>query len=121
MTTRSTKLAALLGLALIVAANGAAQITKSGNGYLFRMKYAKGQTAKYAMDVKASIKNPQTGKTQTMDMSMPMVSKVTAVSGGTGTIQATVGPVKALVDGKPFNLPNNQPKTQTTKMDARGN
>lgn len=98
---KSALRAALLGVALLGWANSArAQITKSGAGYLFRVKYAKGQKLNYDMTVTILIPKgmgPQGGGTRTVTGPLRMI--VTDVKGTTASIHIDLGPM--IVSGKP--------------------
>lgn len=90
-----------------------AQVTKQGAGYLFRLKFSKGQSYKYQMNMSGS------GQGQTFIMRMPMTMTVVGVSGVVGTVTYKIGPVSMSVGGKTTNMPN--VRTMTLKLDNRGN
>lgn len=94
------------GLALALSVPGSSQITKSGNGYLFRMKFVKGQSINYNMAVASTIAGM--AKPQTINMPMSMV--VMDVNGSVATVkykmQSPVGGAK--------------PQDFTVKMDNTG-
>jgi len=104
------KIAAATGLMLGALAVTDAQITKQGNAYLLRMKFAKGQTAKYQMDMTMNM------GAQKMSMSMPMTQKVTNVrANGAAEINYTMGPMS--MNGKPMG---NQTQSTRIVMDPSG-
>ena len=98
---------AILGPNMSSIAN--AQVTKQGAGYLFRIKYVKGQVMKYNMAI--SGKNPgAAANAKPMVMNMPMSMKVVDVKNGVATIESSV------------TAPGSKtPQVQTMKMDNRGN
>ena len=65
-----------------------AQITKSGNAYLFRMKYTKG--AKYKFVLNSSV--PVANKQKAASLSVPYSMTVSDVTGNVGTLAMQVGP-----------------------------
>ncbi len=73
-----------------VASLSQAQVSKSGNGYLFRMKYTKGSTLSYAV---ASTVSGLGANGQPIKVNLPMVWKVANVANGIATIDTLVGPV----------------------------
>lgn len=75
---------------LALAAVSQAQITKSGPGYLFRMKHTAGATLKYG--VVSSISGFGANG-QPMQITLPMTWKVASVKNGVATIDTLVGPV----------------------------
>ena len=107
------KYGAILAIGTLVAVSHG-QVAKSGSGYLFRMKFAKGQKASYSMTMSGQM----TG--QKFSMAMPMAMTVTGVSGGVGTMDYKVGPMSMILNGKPVNQPP-QVRNVTIKQDARGN
>jgi hypothetical protein len=88
-----------------------AQITKSPQGYLFRMKHQAGAIFKYAV-VSTLSGATETGKP--MKFNLPMTWKVLGVKNGVATIDTTVGPVS--MGGSPMM----QPTKTRIQMDARG-
>ena len=95
------------GLALFAAGSACAQISKQGNGYLFRMKFTKGQTITYVMKM-----NSQVGA-QPANVAMQLTQKTVAVASGgkTATVNVTVG--QPLLNGKPLPQNSKGPKTST--------
>ncbi len=79
-------------LALVATSIASAQITKSGQAYLFRMKHQVGSTLKYS--VVSKIDGMGSGG-KGMGMTLPMVWKVVSVKNGVATVDTTVGPVTA--------------------------
>jgi hypothetical protein len=98
----------ICGLALLAAATAPAQVTKSGSGFLLRMKFIKGQTLIY--DLTGTV----TQRGRTLNFQVPMVVSVKDVAGGVGTLEQKVGPFKA--DGRPMG----PVRTEVLKRDARG-
>ncbi len=85
------------------------QISKSGNGYLFRMKFTKGVISKYQMTATTSL--PTGGS---MPFSTPFSQKVLSVANGVATVEFTVGP--PVVNGQA----QGKPTIQTLKLDSKG-
>lgn len=83
---KSIPVIALLALAAV----SQAQITKSGPGYLFRMKHTAGATLKYG--VVSSISGLGANG-QPLKITLPMTWKVASVKNGVATIDTLVGPV----------------------------
>lgn len=75
-----------------VAALAPAQITKSGSGYLFRVRYKKGQVIRFAST--NTVKGAMQGE-GAMSVTLPIVLKVTDTDDKFATIRMTVGPAKA--------------------------
>lgn len=99
------------GLALGFAALWAvipAQVSKQGAGYLFRIKWTKGQTAKYAMVTTSS------GGPQAVSVKMPMSLKVLSVKNGVGEVEYSVGPMTS--NGKSMGAA----QKVVAKVDPRG-
>lgn len=88
-----------------------AQITKSGQGYLFRMQHKAGATFKYSV---ASTLTGSTASTAPMKFTLPMTWKVLSVKNGVATIDTTVGPVSM---GSSTMM---QPTKNRIQLDARG-
>jgi hypothetical protein len=84
-------LSVLLGAATL-AALAPAQVTKSGPGYLLRVKYASGQVLRYATSNSVA---GVTGQPGNLKVSLPIVMRVTEVKGPTANIRMTVGPATA--------------------------
>lgn len=112
MKIASVGLAALVlvGPSLHTAAH--AQVTKQGQGYLFRMKFTPGSTIRYTI---TSTVNPPAGtkNAKPMTFSMPQTMRVKSVDKGIATIESTV-------DMSSMS-PNAKPQTTTIRMDSRGN
>jgi len=103
----------LIIVGVTAAALSSAQISRSGNSYLFRMNYAPGMVLKY--DVLSTIGGmSQNG--QPMKFTLPMVWNVLSVKNGVSTIDTVVGPI-SMGGGK-------EPMVQATKnriqLDKRG-
>lgn len=98
--------AVAFALTVLVVSSAFGQITKSGNAYLFRMKFVKGQTMNYAMNVTSTI--PGASKPQTM--SMPMSMTVTDVTNGIATIKYKMT----------SPMGGSKPQEITVKMDNTG-
>lgn len=96
-----------LTLSFGLATSSQAQVTQQGGGYLLRMKYAPGMILKYEMST-AMTGAPQG---QGMNFVIPMVMKVTKVSNGVASIDATVGPMKGQ---------KGQAQKMSMTMDSRG-
>ena len=86
-----------------------AQISKQGSGYLLRMKFTKGDVARYTMTSASGGSG-----VPAMNLKMPMSMKVLSVAKGVGQIEYSVGPMtnngKAVV----------QAQKGTSKVDSRG-
>ena len=80
----------LVAVCFVVAASSSAQITKSGPGYLFRMKHQAGSVFKFGV-VSSLAGSGANG--QPMTFTLPMIWKVVGVKAGVATIDTTVGPV----------------------------
>lgn len=96
----------LIGLALMVA-SAPSQISKQGQGYLFRAKYVKGTKIKYAMKTTVS------GAGQNRQVSSPISMVVKKVVNGVATIDVATGP--PTVDGKP----QGKSQTRSVQIDNR--
>jgi hypothetical protein len=83
---------AAFGVGVLVLASADAQVTQSGNGYLLRTKYTKGQTLKYTTT--SSVQMPPQGNqpAQPLRLEMPIVLRVTEVNAKESKIEATLGP-----------------------------
>lgn len=90
----STRLGAVCAITVLATTASFAQIKKTGNTYSFRMKYAKGQSLKYVIEItnsSASMATPGAGK---MVITMPMSQTVNAVDGkGVADITVGLGPI----------------------------
>jgi hypothetical protein len=101
----------LAALALVALAAGAqAQITKSGSGYLLRVKYTKGSTLKY---VSTNTASGMPGQSTTFKVTMPIVMQITDLNDQIATMKMTIGP--ASVGGSEMN----QAQTVTLELDNR--
>ena len=100
------------GVALSIVAIAGAQISKQEHGYLFRMKFTKGESIHYLSLTDAS------GLGTPMKVSMTLDMKVLDVENGVGNVRWDLG--QTLVNGKPFNLGQQMPKQATVKTDPRG-
>lgn len=96
-----------------LSAQASAQITASGGGYLFRMKFKPGTTISYSMVAGGNAQG------QAFSMNTPMTTKVKSFSGGIGTLDYKIGPIKMMVNGK--SMGPGQTQNLTLKMDSRGN
>jgi hypothetical protein len=86
---------------LVVVALSFAQVTKSGTGYLMRMKWSKGASYSY------SITNATVMNGQSFSMPMTLVTKVDSVANGIANVTNTI-------------TMNGQTQTMKAKMDGRG-
>ena len=106
------------GAGLLATANANAQVTKVGDGYLFRVKYAKGKTTHYQMTTKTTLPpgaaGPSSTKPMTMSMIAPISMTVVSVQGNKATIKSDIGAMT--MNGQAMSKP------QTTEMtiDDRG-
>lgn len=100
------------GIGLFAASDPArAQVTSQGGGYLFRLKFTKGQTIKYEMST--SMQAPG-GKGGPMNFAVPVTMKITEVKNGVATVATTT--TMPAMGGKS----KSQPMTDTIKIDNRG-
>lgn len=90
---------------------GKTQITKSGGGYLFRVKYLKGQQVDYTFQVTST----PIGGAGGLTVSMPIAGVVTDVTRGISTLQVVTGPMT--MGGKKISQPSQQ---MIVKFDSRG-
>jgi hypothetical protein len=106
---RTLTAGAALAAGLTTMGTAHAQITKSGDGYLIRMKFVKGTTAAYTMNSNITVSNGTT-----MKLSIPFSTKVLDVKGDVGTLLYSVGPtsLNGMVQGKA--------QTSEVKMDSHG-
>jgi hypothetical protein len=95
---------ALVG-GVLLTTSAEAQVTKSGAGYLLRVKYVKGQVMKYKSV--NTVTAPQGG--QPMKIEMPMVMKIADVSKGFALATITTGP--AMMGANPMG------KAQTVNVE----
>jgi hypothetical protein len=95
----------VVGLLALVVAPVSGQVSKSGNGYLFRMKLTKGSSYSYDFSTSTSMPGGQP-----FSITMSYVMKVQSVdSKGVANVLMTVKTPMA-----------KEPTTQTMKMDSRG-
>jgi hypothetical protein len=95
----------LVGLVALLVAPVSGQVSKSGNGYLLRMKLTKGAT--YAYDFTTSTAMPG-GQPMAMTMSYTMKVQSVDAKGVASVLMTATTPM------------SKTPTTQTVKMDARG-
>jgi len=93
------------GAVLVSGTTTQAQVSRSGGGYLFRMKFTKGQKMTYMMSMNTSA----SGMAQPMKTSVPMTMTVMSVQGNVATMKMTMG---AVMGQKPRDI--------TVKMDNTG-
>jgi len=111
MTVNRTRLAAGVFVALTLGAPSAqAQIKKVGNGYQFRLKLTPGETTKYNVSIKQAA-----SAGQGLSVVLPFKQTTGKISGGVGTINATVGP-PVLNGGQPLG----EARKITMKINTRG-
>lgn len=79
-----------------VAAIAPAQVTKTGGGYLLRVKYSEGQVIRLSST--NDVVNA-TGQSDQMSIGLPVVIKITEVKAGKALARMTVGP--ATMGGQP--------------------
>lgn len=100
------------GIGLFAASDPArAQVTSQGGGYLFRLKFTKGQTIRYEM---ATSMQAPGGKGGPMNFSVPVTMKITDVKNGIATVTSTT--TMPAMGGKS----KAQPMSETVKIDNRG-
>jgi hypothetical protein len=110
---RTVVAVALFGLALSVAAQPAtSQVTRSGSGYLFRVKYTKGARLDYQL---ISVWPKPARPSDPKRMEGPLSMTVLDVAGGVATIRVEAGPFS--LDGRRDLA---RPNTMQLKMDNRG-
>lgn len=106
------------GAGLLATANANAQVTKVGDGYLFRVKYAKGKTTHYQMTTKTTLPpgaaGPSSTKPMTMSMVAPLTMTVVSVQGNKATVKSDVGAMT--MNGQPMSKPSSTEMT----IDDRG-
>ncbi len=102
-----------VGCAIVtcLAAGASAQVSKSGPGYLFKMKYRVG-TTKYGMNV--NVKNVPGATGGAMTISGPLMVKVESVKGTLANLAITTGPLA--MNGKPMI----KATTQKVQADEKG-
>jgi hypothetical protein len=104
------------GLTAVLFGVAGAQVTKQGNGYLFRMKFSPGKTTRYHM--------LSSGNMQGQKFTTTMVStqKVLSAKGGIAKIEMKMSDVKVVVNGKPMSqkMPQGM-QSMTVQMDSMGN
>ena len=98
-------LATLCGLAAL----GAAQVTKVGNGYDIKVKYAPGKTYNYALNTAVNMMGGPSGTPRGQNVNMVLKQKVLSVTKGVATIQASSS-----------GGPQGSTPPQTIKVDSRG-
>ena len=114
--TRRNRLAAIgvIGFSVFAlfgaGASAGAQITKQGDAYLFRMKFAKGHKLSYTVTSEAHLPNNPSA----MKAVVPMAMTVQDVKGNVATVQMVSGPMT--LNGKPMG----QQQTTVIKLDDRG-
>lgn len=91
MRPRSLSFAAFV-LLLIAGGSANAQITKSGAGYLLRVKYTKGQVLKFS--TLSTMSGAQGPKSAPVSVSLPISLSVTDVKNGLATTKLVVGPMR---------------------------
>ncbi len=107
LNLRTLSLLTVAGAAVMMSASADAQVTKSGGGYLLRVKYVKGQTLNYKSS--NTVTAAQGGGGQPMKIDMPMVMKIGAVANGFAKASVTTGP--AMLGKNPMG------KAQTVYVD----
>ncbi len=88
-----------------------AQVTKQGNGYLFRMKFTKGQVMNYKLTSQSTGATPNP-----INVGMAMSMNVKKVSNGKATVDVKMGSMT--MNGQPMN--SGAPMVQTMTMDTMG-
>jgi hypothetical protein len=88
-----------------------AQVTKQGNAYLFKMKFAKGQSINY------KVKAETTG-TMASVVGMDMGMLVKDVQNGVASVEVSMG--QMTMNGKAMGQGGGQGMKQLVKMDANG-
>ena len=107
----AVKKASILALALCGLPHGSeAQVTKVGNAYRFRMKFAKNRKISYNV-----ISSAQTHGGPVMKIEMPMTTTVKDVKGTTATLLIEIGPM--ISNGKPSNMAS---QVMEVTLDDRG-
>lgn len=111
MNLKSTILVLSAAVTLAASPFASAQVTKQGNGYLFRLKHTPGQTIRYSlvnqMNMAGANANQGGGN---QSMTIPLSTRVVSVKGGIATIETSFGPMGG----------QGQPQKQTVQMDNRG-
>jgi hypothetical protein len=101
----------LLGIAgLMLSQTSTGQVTKSGQGYLLRMKFTKGQTLNYRLNM--NMTTPMS--TNAMNIVGPIKMTVASVDKGVATLNTTAGPFTS--GGKALG----KQETATIKQDTMG-
>ena len=90
LNLRPLKLTVMVGVAGVACA-ASAQVTKSGAGYLLRVKYVTGQVIK--LNSLNSIVSTASKGAQPMQVKMPIVIKVNKADALTAVASVTIGPV----------------------------
>lgn len=99
----------VLLVAASIAGSSTAQIAKSGSGYLFRAKYARGQKMSYGM----AMSMPSLGGAGGTKVNSPLVMTVRSVNKGVATVDVATGPVT--MNGKSQGAK----EVQTVQIDSR--
>lgn len=86
------KLLALVSLGVLAAA-APAQITRSGAGYLLRVKYVKGSVLRFSST--NSVRGVTGQPTGEFKVALPVVMKVQDVQGPVALVRVTIGPAKS--------------------------
>ncbi len=87
-------LALLLTTAMIASAS--AQITRSGRGYLFRIKFQQGAVTRY----NTTVSHPAEGGVPALKVSLPIVQTVTGIHNGVANLVVRQGPM--VINGNPY-------------------
>lgn len=115
----STGKLAAVGLAALMVCGASAQIAKQGNGYLFRMKFTKGQAISYVMHMTSQAPSGN------VEVTAPMSQKTTDVTrskdGPVATMTLTIGKMSMLMNGKPLDFPAaSKPNSVSMQIDSLG-
>jgi hypothetical protein len=81
----------IVGLCLSATA-ARAQITKSGSGYLMRVKYSKGQVVKYSSVTTIKGATADTGNAAPLRVSLPIIINILSITSGKAKAQLVMGP-----------------------------
>ena len=104
---------------LLATANVDAQVTKVENGYLFRIKYTKGNITHYQLTTTTTLPpgmaGPNSDKPMIMNMVAPITMTVVSVTGNKATIKSDVGPM--MMNGSALS----KVQTQQITVDDRAN
>lgn len=103
---------------LLTATHAGAQVTKVGDAYQFRIKYAKGKTTHYQMTTQTTMPGGMPGapnnKPAAMSMTIPMTMTIVSVQGNTAVIKSDIGAMT--MNGRAMS----KPQTMQMTMDDRG-